>query len=154
MFVPFNWSDIEFFLILHCYHMPLQISQCRRILYELGDARADEEPPPKAPTWKRSCAAILSQSVSHIGTKVLLQNTLNLFTLPHLSTVNYYKRYDLPFGQVEQLDDAMIFFLASLPSISYRKLCTIYQKFGEGTLKGQHIPRSKKGTLSKPPDLN
>ena len=47
----------------------------------------------------------------------------------------------------------MIFFLASLPSHSYNKLCEVYKKFSEGTLKGQHIPRSKKGTLSKPPDL-
>ena len=47
----------------------------------------------------------------------------------------------------------MIFYLASLPCEAYSALTTIYQKFSEGGLKGQHIPRSKKGTLAKPPDL-
>lgn len=54
---------------------------------------------------------------------------------------------------MEQLDDAMIFFLVSLPSYSYQKLCDVYKKFSEETLKGQHVPRSKKGTVSKPLDL-
>lgn len=47
----------------------------------------------------------------------------------------------------------MVFFLASLPCEAYQALTTIYQKFSNGSLKGQHIPRSKKGTLAKPPDL-
>ena len=47
----------------------------------------------------------------------------------------------------------MIFYLASLSCKSFDALLTIYQKFAEGSLKGQHVPRSKKGTLAKPPDL-
>jgi len=47
----------------------------------------------------------------------------------------------------------MIFYLASLSCEAYSSLTTIYQKFADGVLKGQHIPRSKKGTLAKPPDL-
>ncbi len=45
------------------------------------------------------------------------------------------------------------FFLASLLCEAYKTLTTIYEKDSEGGLKGQHIPRSKKGTLAKPPDL-
>ena len=47
----------------------------------------------------------------------------------------------------------MVFFLASLPRVAYGYLTTVYQMFANGTLKSQHVPRSKKGTLAKPPDL-
>lgn len=47
----------------------------------------------------------------------------------------------------------MIFFLASLSCEAYNYFTTIYQMFSEGRLKGQHVPRSKKGTLAKSPDL-
>lgn len=55
--------------------------------------------------------------------------------------------------QVEQLDDGMIFFLSSIQSESFTTLAKVYRLYADGQLKGQHVPRSKKGTLSKPPDL-
>ena len=56
-------------------------------------------------------------------------------------------------SQVDQLDDAMIFNLSSLPAESFSSLSNIYKIYADGKLKGQHVPRSKKGTMSKPPDL-
>ena len=47
----------------------------------------------------------------------------------------------------------MIFYLASLPSQAYEYLKIVYKKYSKGNLKGQHVPRSKKGTVAKPPDL-
>ena len=47
----------------------------------------------------------------------------------------------------------MVFFLASLPSKAYDYLKIVHKKYREGKLKGQHIPRSKKGTVAKPPDI-
>lgn len=47
----------------------------------------------------------------------------------------------------------MVFFLASLPNDSFSLLEEIYVKFGEGELKSQTIPRSKKGTAAKRLDL-
>ena len=47
----------------------------------------------------------------------------------------------------------MVFFLASLSCEAYDYLTTVYQMFSDGVLKGQHVPRSKEGTLAKPPDL-
>jgi len=47
----------------------------------------------------------------------------------------------------------MIFYPTSLSGDAYNAVTTIYKRFSEGDLKGQHIPRSKKGTLAKPPDL-
>jgi len=44
--------------------MLLQISQCRKLLYELAHTPAEQEPPPKPPVWKKACAAVLSQTVS------------------------------------------------------------------------------------------
>ena len=33
-------------------------------IYEIGGGTMDADPPAKPPTWKKSCAAILSQTVS------------------------------------------------------------------------------------------
>ena len=55
--------------------------------------------------------------------------------------------------QKQQLDDSLIFYLASLPSSSFKAVSTIFDKFSKGTLKGQKVPRAKKGVTSKPLDL-
>ncbi len=47
----------------------------------------------------------------------------------------------------------MVFYLAALPNGSFELLKVIYRMFSDGELKGQHVPRSKKGTLAKPPHL-
>jgi len=54
---------------------------------------------------------------------------------------------------VEQLDDAMVFYFASLPSATYKLAEQIFCKFRDAELKGQKVPRSKKGVHSTPPDL-
>lgn len=55
--------------------------------------------------------------------------------------------------QVEQLDDGMIYFLASLPNESFDLLRDIFVKFVNAELKSQTVPRSKKGTTAKQLDL-
>ena len=55
--------------------------------------------------------------------------------------------------QVEQLDDGMVFYFASLPSASYKLAEQVFRKFRDAELKGQKVPRSKKGVHSNPPDL-
>ena len=47
----------------------------------------------------------------------------------------------------------MIFNLSSLPAESFGSLSKVYKLYADGKLKGQHVPRSKKGTMAKPPDL-
>lgn len=55
--------------------------------------------------------------------------------------------------QVEKLDDAMMFYLSSLPEDTFVILSKIFEMFSDADLKGQHVPRSKKGTTAKLPDL-
>lgn len=63
-------------------------------------------------------------------------------------------KWDKPFIiQVEQLDDSMIYFLASLPKESFDVVKIIYTKFVNAELKSQTVPRSKKGTTAKLLDL-
>ena len=57
-----------------------------------------------------------------------------------------------PSSQVEQLDDGMVFYLASLPCNAYQTLSKIYDLHADGKLKGR-VPRSKKGITAKSPDL-
>ena len=57
-----------------------------------------------------------------------------------------------PSSQVEQLDDGMVFYLASLPCNAYQTLSEIYDLHADGKLKGR-VPRSKKGITAKSPDL-
>jgi hypothetical protein len=59
----------------------------------------------------------------------------------------------LLFVQVDQLDDGMIFFLASLPKESFDLVKNIYKKFVDVELKSQTVPRAKKGTTAKQLDL-
>ena len=47
----------------------------------------------------------------------------------------------------------MIFYFASLPSALYQLAEQVFHKFRDAELKGQKVPRSKKGVHSKPPDL-
>ena len=54
------------------------------------------------------------------------------------------------FMQVEQLDERMIFFLASLRVSAYNIVSKIFESYSEGKLKDQNIPRSKKGIKSIP----
>lgn len=57
------------------------------------------------------------------------------------------------FWQVEQLDDGLIFYLATLPSSTFGVAATIFQLYSKGKLKGQKVPRSKKNVQSSPLDL-
>lgn len=52
---------------------------------------------------------------------------------------------------MEQLDDAMIFFLASLPQDMFNVVGVIFNKFSKGDLKGQRVVKVKSD--SKPLDL-
>ncbi len=52
--------------------------------------------------------------------------------------------------QVGQLDDRMVFFIASLPNESYVLAASLFEQFSNGTLKDQHVPRSKKGVKGSP----
>ena len=54
---------------------------------------------------------------------------------------------------MEHLDDALIFYLASLPSSTFGVAEAIFKSFAKGTLKGQKVPRSKKNVQSKPLDM-
>ena len=54
---------------------------------------------------------------------------------------------------MDQLDDGMVFYLASLPMETFRLLEQIYKKFNNADLKSQIVPRSKKGTVTKKLDL-
>ena len=47
----------------------------------------------------------------------------------------------------------MIYCLAALPEASFDVLRDIFLLFSKADLKGQGIPHSKKGIISKPPDL-
>lgn len=49
---------------------------------------------------------------------------------------------------MEQLDDGMIYFLASLSCDAFQSLTRVYSMFAEGELKGQRLPKSKKSTTS------
>lgn len=54
---------------------------------------------------------------------------------------------------MDQLDDGMIFYLASLPAASFHLAEKIFTMYATAQLKGQKVPRSKRGVTSKPPDL-
>lgn len=54
---------------------------------------------------------------------------------------------------MEQLDDGMVFYFASLSTASYKIAKQVFYRFSNAELKGQKVPRSKKGVHSKPPDL-
>ena len=47
----------------------------------------------------------------------------------------------------------MIFYMASLPNDCFGVLRDIYSMYQRGQLKGQHLPRTKKGPSPKSPDL-
>ena len=54
---------------------------------------------------------------------------------------------------MDQLDDGMLFWLASLPAASFHLTEKIFAMYATALLKGQKFPRSKRGVTSKPPDL-
>lgn len=54
---------------------------------------------------------------------------------------------------MEQLDDALIFFLATLPCNSFKVARSIFQMYSNGKVKGQKVPKSKKNVQAKPLDL-
>ena len=51
------------------------------------------------------------------------------------------------------LDDAMVFYLASLPNGIFKTVEKMFLLYLKGQLKGQKIPRSKKSVAATPPDL-
>lgn len=55
--------------------------------------------------------------------------------------------------QVEQLDDAMVFYIASLPATVFSLAERIFQQYSNANVKGQKVPRSKKGVTSTSLDL-
>ena len=54
---------------------------------------------------------------------------------------------------MDQLDDALIFHLATLPCNSFVVVQHIFNAYSKGQIKGQKVPRSKKNVHSKPLDL-
>ena len=55
--------------------------------------------------------------------------------------------------QVEQIDDAIVFYLASLPVTLFALVERVFQQYSDANIKGQKVPRSKKGVSSKALDL-
>ena len=47
----------------------------------------------------------------------------------------------------------MVFYFASLPSACFSVVKSIFCQYANADIKGQKVPRSKKGVSSKPPDL-
>lgn len=51
------------------------------------------------------------------------------------------------------MDDALIFLLAGLPCATFRVVHSIFTEYSKGQLKGQKVPKTKKGTTASPLDL-
>ena len=90
-------------------------------------------------------------TIASISSGVKARDGLAVFRVkaPHTC----YHLYRLACPQVEQLDDGLIFYLATLPSATFAVAAIIFQLYSKGKLKGQKVPRSKKNVQSSPLDL-
>ena len=112
----------------------------------------DECPSEKPNGWKDVCAAVLTQKVTHVYIYYVYYNNYcrckytHLTCLVHTEIRSSFKRTLLInvmftiYLYKQQLDDGLIYYLASLPCNTFRAITTIFQKFSKGLLKGQKVP--------------